>query len=67
MWTVVYIATSLSMAERLKSVLEEEGLLADVRPLDVDQNGRGSVELLVPEGEAEEAQEVLNRHLGGLK
>jgi hypothetical protein len=67
MWTVVYIATSLAMAERLRAVLEGEGLLAHLRPLDLDENGRGSVEVLVPEGEAEEAQEVLTQHLGGLK
>ncbi|MGC8489521.1 MAG: hypothetical protein ACP5QO_15075 [Clostridia bacterium] len=67
MWTVVYIAPSRAAAERLKAVLEREGLLANLRPLDVDENGRGSVEVLVPEAEAEEAQEVLNDHLGGLK
>ena len=67
MWTVVYIATSIAIAERLKAVLEDEGLLANLRPLDLDESGRGSVEVLVPEGEAEEAQEVLTQHLGGLK
>ncbi len=66
MWTVVYIASSLPMAERLKALLERDGLLAQLRPLEVDEVGRGSVEVLVPEAEAEEAQELLTAHLGGM-
>jgi hypothetical protein len=67
MWTVVYIAPNRVVAERLKAVLESEGILTNLRSLEADENGRGSVELLVPEGEAEEAHEVLTEHLGGLK
>jgi hypothetical protein len=54
------------MAERLKALLERDGLLAQLRPLEVDEAGRGSVEVLVPEAEAEEAQELLTAHLGGM-
>jgi hypothetical protein len=54
------------MAERLKALLERDGLLAQLRPLEVDEVGRGSVEVLVPEAEAEEAQELLTAHLGGM-
>lgn len=67
MWTVVYIAPNRAVAERLKAVLENEGILTNLHSLEADESGRGSVELLVPEGEAEEAHEVLTEHLGGLK
>jgi hypothetical protein len=67
MWTVVYIAPSMNMAQRVKQVLESEGLLVTVRPLEADAEGRGSVEILVPEGEAEEAHEVLANHLGRMR
>lgn len=67
MWTVVYIAPSMQAAGRVKQVLEEEGLLVNVRPLETDTDGRGSVEILVPDGEAEEAHEVLASHLGRMR
>jgi hypothetical protein len=67
MWTVVYIAPNKGMAERVRSILEAEGLLAQLRPLDVGDDGRGSIEILVPEGEAEEAHEILANHLGRLR
>jgi hypothetical protein len=66
MWTVVYVASSLALADRLKSLLEQDGLLVQLRPLEVDDGGRGSVEVLVPEAEAEEAQQLLTAHLGRL-
>lgn len=67
MWTVVYIASSMGVAERLRLVLEQEGLLANLKAVESEQDGRGSVEILVPEGEAEEAHEVLATHLGRLR
>lgn len=65
MWTVVYIAPSPAVGDRLKKVLEDEGLLVNLRVTDADS--RGGVEILVPEGEAEEAHEVLAMHLGRLR
>jgi hydroxypyruvate isomerase len=67
MWTVVYIAPSKAMAERVRQALEQEGLLVNMRTLESGEDGRGSVEILVPEGEAEEAHEVLANHLGRLR
>ncbi len=64
MWTVVYIATSSAAADRLVGVLREEGLMVTMRPIDSSADGRGSIEILVPNGEAEEAHEVLTEHLG---
>jgi hypothetical protein len=66
MWTVVYIAPSPAAADRLAAVLRQEGLMVTVRPIEVAADGRGSVEILVPDGEAEEAHEVLAEHLGHL-
>lgn len=66
MWTVVYIATSRAAAERLAGVLRQEGLMVSLRLIDSAADGKGSVEILVPNGEAEEAHEVLTEHLGHL-
>jgi hydroxypyruvate isomerase len=66
-WTVVYIAPSKAAAERVREALEKEGLLVTMRTLESDEDGRGSVEILVPEGEAEEAHEVLANHLGRMR
>ncbi|MDX9871855.1 MAG: DUF2007 domain-containing protein [Clostridia bacterium] len=61
MWTVVYIFPNRILAEQLKSVLAEEGLLVMLRPVGIPHLGdSGPVELLVPESEAEEAHEIIN-------
>ncbi|NLY56153.1 MAG: glutamate decarboxylase [Firmicutes bacterium] len=58
MWKVVFIARTKSMAEKLQEQLQNEGLLVMLRPL-----GGGELnsqyEILVPESEVDEAQEVL--------
>jgi hypothetical protein len=60
MWTVVHIALDMPGAELARSVLESEGILVRLRPVGVPYVGdSGSVEILVPESEAEEAQQVL--------
>ncbi|MBX5466343.1 MAG: hypothetical protein K6U14_02445 [Firmicutes bacterium] len=66
MWTVVYIAPTMRLAERLKQILAAEGFMVNLRAVELDENGRGSVEVQVPEGEAEEANEVITQHLGQL-
>ncbi len=61
MWTVVYIISNRFRAEQLKTILVEEGLLATIRPAGIPHLGdSGPFELLVPESEAEEAQEIIN-------
>ncbi|CAB1128501.1 conserved protein of unknown function [Candidatus Hydrogenisulfobacillus filiaventi] len=67
MWTVVYIAPNTAAAERARALLTQEGFLVRLRPVEVDEAGRGSVEVLVNEGEAEEAQEVIAQHLAQLR
>lgn len=59
MWTVVYIAGNRVQAEMLKNILQEEGLLATIRPVGISQIGDGMFEVLVPESEAEEAHSIL--------
>lgn len=60
MWTVVYIAPNKPMAETYKNILSGEGLLVQLRPIGTPQQGdAGSVEILVPESEAEEAHEII--------
>ncbi|MDR9757248.1 MAG: glutamate decarboxylase [Thermacetogeniaceae bacterium] len=60
MWTVIYIASNRERAESLMNMLMVEGVLATLRPTGVSQNGNGgSIEILVPESEAEEAHEIL--------
>lgn len=67
MWTVVYIAPTLGLAERLKMLLAEEGVLVNLKTVEVDENGRGSIEIQVPEGEAEEAHDIITQHLGRIR
>ncbi|GIP33699.1 glutamate decarboxylase [Paenibacillus sp. J2TS4] len=57
MWTVIYIAPTAKIADRLKEKLTEEGFLVQVRAISLTKN---QYEILVPEGELEEVQEVLN-------
>lgn len=64
MWTVLYIAPSMSMANRLKELMETEGILVRLRPVGLTLNEHTSnIEVLVPESELEEAQEVLTHGL----
>lgn len=64
MWTVLYIAPSQSEANRLKLLMETEGIMVRLRPvgLMISEN-TANVEVLVPEAELEEAQEVLTNGL----
>lgn len=57
MWKVIYIAPSAKMAERIQSQLSEEGFLVQIRPINISKQ---QFEILVPEGELEDVQEVLN-------
>ena len=61
MWNVVYVANSKENAQHIKSNLEKEGLLVNIRPLSFSSEiESGSFEVLVPKGEAEEAHEILD-------
>lgn len=56
MWTVVFIAPNRDEAERIRSILTREGILVKLKNTGTQQ----SVEVLVPESEADEALEILS-------
>ena len=60
MWTVIHIAANRAQAELVKSLLESEGLMADIRPAGISILGDGVFEVLVIKSEAAEALEILN-------
>lgn len=64
--TVVYIAANRNEAEALKGILAREGILATTRPIAGWQGfgEEGNYEVLVPETEAEEAQELVSMAVG---
>ena len=65
MWTVIYIAPTQSIAEKYQQALVEEGVLVQLRTIGTyQQSNNNSVEILVPESEAEEAHEILTCILG---
>ena len=57
MWKVIYIAPTAKIAERIQVKLTEEGFLVQVRPINLSKQ---QYEIVVPEGELEDVQEVLN-------
>lgn len=64
MWTVVYIAPTFSLANKIKNALLEEGLMVDLRPTRSIANiDKCSFEILVLSSEAEEASEIINNIL----
>lgn len=56
MWTVIYIAPSAKMAERIQDKLTAEGFLVKIRQISVSKH----YEVLVPQTELDEIQEILN-------
>ncbi len=60
MWTVIYIAQNKTKAEMIKERLTDEGMLVKIQPLGKKaESDYGYHEILVPESEAEEAQNLL--------
>lgn len=61
MWAVVYVAPNEPIAAMVREFLQKEGFLVMLRQAGIPHFGpSGSVEVLVPEGEVEEAQEILS-------
>lgn len=58
MWTVICIANNREQAETLKTILMEEGILADIRSASAMQTD-GMQEILVLESEADEAHAII--------
>ncbi len=57
MWTVVYMAHNGTDAQKVKEILNLEGFLVKVRAIGKEEYR--VYEVLVPNGEVEEAHEVL--------
>ena len=64
MWKVIHIAANRAQADMVKSLLESEGLMADIRPAGISMLGDGLFEVMALESEAEEAREILS-DIGG--
>jgi predicted nucleic acid-binding protein len=65
MWTVIYIAPNKSVAEKYKQILSDEGMLVQLRMIgSIHLSEHASVEILVPESEAEEAHEIITEAMG---
>ena len=61
MWTVVFIAPTKAEAEKIREILSREGILVKLKLIGQPQQGANcSVEILVPEAEADEALEIIN-------
>ena len=60
MWTVIYIAKNKKAAEKTERLLTQEGMLVKLQPVSKGtEQEDGYFEVLVPEGEAEEAQNII--------
>jgi len=64
-WTVIYIAPNPKEAERINKLLSNEGFLVKLRTIGLSQTAgdASTVEILVPESEADEALETINAAL----
>lgn len=60
MWTVIYLAPDKEKAEEIKQHLQEEGFLVMLRSAGTQEvDELSTVEVLVPETEAQEAQDLI--------
>lgn len=60
MWTVVYLSQSKDIANRIKELLQQAGLLVKVRTITQSSSENfGCFEILVPESEVEEAHSLI--------
>ncbi|MDR3289654.1 MAG: glutamate decarboxylase [Peptococcaceae bacterium] len=65
MWTVIYIAQNNNVAKRYQDLLVQEGVLVQLRLVgSAHATANTSVEILVPESEAEEAHEIITGYMG---
>lgn len=59
MWTVVYLAQGKAEADKIEGVLTGQGILVKLRNIGKDKKNNGLFEVLVPNGETEDACNVL--------
>lgn len=66
MWTSIYVANNKQQAESLRSALEAEGILTDIRPIGgAGIHTTGIFEIRVPATEVEEAENVVCGNVPG--
>ena len=60
MWTVVYLAKGKKLAEKLNTLITQEGVLVKIQPVSKKaEEDEAYFEVLVPEVEVEEAHNIL--------
>lgn len=60
MWIVVGMAGNQELADKMKGILESEGILVKLRNISVRANTKGNTyEVLVLESESDSAREIL--------
>lgn len=60
MWTVVYLAKNKRMADKISSLMSQEGVLVKAQPVSKNTGDEDSYyEILVLESEVEEAHNIL--------
>ncbi|HHY42940.1 MAG TPA: hypothetical protein GX514_08905 [Thermoanaerobacterales bacterium] len=59
MWAVIYIATDRETADRVAKAIKEEGILVKTREVMKSKRRGCCIEIIVPESEAQEAQNVI--------
>lgn len=59
MWTVVYMAQNKEIAEKVKTVLEAEGIKVQINPVSQKEKNDNCFEISVPETEVEEAHSII--------
>jgi hypothetical protein len=57
MWTVIYVAYNKNDAKKIRNILQDEGFLVRINILGMQDDPL--YEIMVPNGEIEEAHEVL--------
>ena len=58
-WTVIHLARSEQQARAILQFLQDESFLARYRRVSAGATGKDCFEILVPSGEAREAQQLL--------
>jgi len=64
MWKIVYIAQDISIAKYFEKILKEKGIVSILNQIEMSRDDlNGNVEILVPNGEVQEAIDVINQSL----
>lgn len=59
LWTVIYMASDRETADRIEKAIKDEGILVKTREIMKSKRRCCCIEIIVPESEAEEAQNII--------